>query len=94
MQVDPMTQAIARTTVDPAKLDAAAKDFEAVFASQMLSHMFTDLDVDPWFGGGQAEEVYRSLLVDEYGKQVAERGGLGIADSIRKQFLSLQEVGQ
>ena len=42
-----------------------------MFLSQMFQYMFEGLDSDPVFGGGNAENMYRSLMVDEYGKQVA-----------------------
>ena len=31
------------------------------------------------FGGGSGEEMYRSLLNQEYGKAIATRGSMGIA---------------
>jgi Rod binding domain-containing protein len=44
------------------------------------------------FGGGQGEKVFRSLLFQEYGKQTAKAGGIGIADMVQKEILRLQEV--
>jgi Rod binding domain-containing protein len=77
---------------DLAALRKTAEDFEAQFISQMLGHMFSGIKTDSLFGGGHGEDMYRSLLVDEYGKAVAKRGGYGIADSIVRHFLSLQEA--
>lgn len=71
----------------------AAEDFEAVFLSQMLAPMFEELGQDPLFGGGPGEEIYRSLLVEEYGKAVARSGGIGIADAVQREMLRMQEVG-
>lgn len=76
-----------------AKIDAAAQDFEAVFLAQMMEHMFSTLEVNPLFGGGEGEETFRSLLVDEYGKLMARAGGIGIADHVKRELLRLQEVG-
>lgn len=70
----------------------AAEEFESVFISQMLGHMFKDIGTDPMFGGGQAEGIYRDLLVDEYGKTMTRAGGIGIADTIERQLLALQEA--
>lgn len=78
---------------NPNKIEEAAKEFESVFISQMLSHMFSGVEVDPLFGGGHAEEMYRSLLVDEYGKVISQAGGIGLADHVKQELLSLQEVG-
>lgn len=76
----------------PPKIQAAAEEFESVFLSSMLSHMFAGLDTEGPFGGGQAEETYRGLLIEEYGKAITQSGGIGIADTIARELLSLQEV--
>jgi Rod binding domain-containing protein len=54
--------------------------------------MFEGLSSDGPFGGGQAEETYRGLLVDEYGKAIAKSGGVGLADQIAREMLKMQEV--
>jgi peptidoglycan hydrolase FlgJ len=78
---------------DLASLKKVGHDFEAMFLSQMLGHMFSGIKGGGMFGGGHAEETYRSLLVDEYGKAVAKNGGLGIADQIvRSVMLQFQEA--
>ncbi len=72
----------------------AAEEFEAVFISQMLAPMFEGLETDELFGGGPGEDVYRSILVEEYGKAIARSGGIGIADAVQREILRLQEVNQ
>ena len=54
--------------------------------------MFSGIKTDGLFGGGHGEEVFRSMMLQEYGKSVAQRGGFGIADAVQRQILSLQEV--
>ncbi len=76
------------------KINDKAKEFETVFLSQMLSHMFENVKTDGLFGGGSAEKVYRSMMVNEYGKQVSESGGFGIADEVAKFMISVQEGQQ
>lgn len=71
----------------------AAEDFEAIFLTQMLQHMYADIKTDGIFGGGHAEETWRSLLLDEYGKVMAQAGGVGITENIQRELLKLQEVG-
>lgn len=78
---------------DP-KAWAAAEDFEAAFVSSMFQTVFESIETDGLFGGGQGESVFRSLLVDEYGKQVARAGGVGIADQVYGEILKLQEHGR
>lgn len=82
-------------TVSPAvdaKLRKAANEFETQFLSQMLTPMFETIETDPMFGGGHGEEMFRSLLVNEYGKQMSTRGGFGIADSVYRELLRAQEA--
>ena len=74
------------------QVDRAAEDFESMFLSQMMQPMFDTVGVDASFGGGQAEETYRSFLVDEYAKLFSRSGGIGIADHVRRELLRLQEV--
>lgn len=68
-----------------------AEEFEAFFLSQVFSQMFSGLDVDPVFGGGPGETVFRSLMIEEYGKAVARSGGVGIADAVMRELITLQE---
>lgn len=75
-----------------ARIHRTAEDFEAVFLGEMLSPMFESLETDGLFGGGSGERMYRSLLVQEYGKSLARNGGVGIADAVTRQVLALQEI--
>ena len=96
--IDPAAMLAAATpprlprTADAAKAKAAAQDFEAFFVSQMLESMFAGIGADSLFGGGQGEEMFRSLLFQEYGKAIARGRGIGIADRVQKEILKLQEV--
>lgn len=75
-----------------AKAGKVAQDFEAVFLSQMLQPMFANIEAEEPFGGGAGEGVWRSMMVDEIGKQMAKAGGIGIASSIKQEILRMQEV--
>jgi len=69
-----------------------AQDFEAFFLSQMMKPMFDGIEAEEPFGGGAGEDMYRALQIDEYGKAIAKNGGIGIADSIMREILKMQEV--
>ena len=43
------------------------------------------------FGGGNSEKVYRDMQVDEYGKAISKAGGIGLADSIMREMIKMQE---
>ncbi len=74
-----------------AQTKATAKEFEGVFISEMMSHMFEGVGTDPEFGGGQGEDMFKSLLTNEYGKQMANAGGIGIADQLQKAMIQIQQ---
>ncbi len=80
--------------LSPQKMAAAktaAKNFEAFFVTSMLESMYAGIKPDSMFGGGPGEEMYRSLLNQEYGKSIAARGSMGIAHNILSEMISLQE---
>jgi peptidoglycan hydrolase FlgJ len=71
-----------------------ATQFEGVLISQMLNDMFEGVKADGMFGGGEGEEMFRSLMVDEYGKQIAAQGGIGMADAVTRELMRRQEMPQ
>ncbi len=78
-------------SADKAKAEDAAQDFEAFFLSRMMESMFEGVSTDGMFGGGEAEKIYRSLLLDEYGKEMAKLGTVGVKDYVMDAILKLQE---
>jgi len=89
-QAAPSAKAAAGRGPDAAR--ATGEDFEAFFISQMLDHMFSGLKTDGLFGGGAGEDTYRGLLNQEYGKVIAKSGGIGLADTVTREILKLQEA--
>ena len=75
----------------PEKVKETAKKFEAFFVGQMMEYMSAGLKSDKTFGGGQAEETWRSMLNQEYGKEISKSGKLGISDMISKEMIKMQE---
>lgn len=60
---------------------AAAEAFEASFIGEMLKESGIN-GVSASFGGGAGEEAFSSFLTQEYGKEVAKSGGLGLAEHV------------
>ena len=77
-----------------AKIREAAQEFESVFLGEMLRPVFEQLETDGLFGGGSGERMYRSLLVQEYGRAIARTGTVGVAEAVEREMLKLQEVEQ
>jgi peptidoglycan hydrolase FlgJ len=82
----------AQPTLDPAVAKKAATQFEGVFVSEFLGQMFEGIPTDGEFGGGEGEDMFRSLLTDEYGKQINASGGFGLSAAIQRQLLQTQET--
>ncbi len=55
--------------------------------------MFEGISTDGPFGGGPGEEMFRSMMVDEYGKSIEQQGGFGLSSAITRQLLTEQEKG-
>ena len=76
----------------PEKAEGAAKDFESMFMSQMLEQMFGESSGEEAFGDSDTNDVYKSLLMDQYGKVISRSGGIGIASFVKRELLKQQEV--
>jgi Rod binding domain-containing protein len=81
-------------TANTAKAKAVAQQFEGVLVSQFLGEMFSGIKTDGPFGGGPGEEMFRSLMINEYGNQIAKQGGFGLAASVQTELLKRQEAHQ
>lgn len=64
-----------------------AQDFEGLFIGMMVKSMHETVGKDKLTGGGHGEDVYRSLLDQEYVAQAVKRGGLGLAKMIEKDII-------
>lgn len=87
-------KAVAANAASPAQAKAVGKQFESMFLSQMLQHMFEGIKAENGpFGGGHAEAMFRPMLLDEYAKMISNRpGGIGLADQVTRSLLQNQEV--
>lgn len=65
-----------------------SQDFEALFVGMMMKSMRETVGKDTLTGGGHGEEVYRSLLDQEYANASVKRGGgLGLAKVLEKDII-------
>jgi Rod binding domain-containing protein len=79
---------------DMASIKATAEKFETVFLSEMFNHMFSGIKTDAMFGGGHGEDMFQSMMVDEYAKKIVSKGGIGITKSVMHTLLAEQEKAQ
>ena len=75
--------------VDPKNAETA-KNFEAVFLGQMTQMMLESVDKGE-FNGGAGEDMFRGVLAEKLGTEIANRGGVGLAPVVLDQILKLQQ---
>jgi flagellar protein FlgJ len=64
-----------------------SQDFEGLFIGMMMKSMRETVGKDKLTGGGHGEDVYRSILDQEYVAASAKRGGFGLAKQIEKEII-------
>ena len=65
-----------------------SQDFEALFVGMMMKSMRATVGKDKLTGGGHGDDVYLSMLDQEYAAASVKRGGgLGIAKIIEKDII-------
>ena len=93
----PMSTAARPTPQQTQEADAmrrAAEEFESVFLSEMLGPMFEGIDTEGLGGGGMGEQIFRPMLIERYAEAIGRAGGVGIADSVVREFMRMQAAQQ
>lgn len=75
-----------------AEIRKVAEEFEANFLFELLGPIFDTLETDGLGGGGAGERAFRPMLVQEYARQLARTGGVGVADAVARELMKLQEA--
>ncbi len=76
------------------KVEGAAQDFEAMFVAEMIKPMFEGISTEAPFGGGKGEEVFRSMLLQEYGKLISQTGSIGLTSQVKEEMIRMQEQAE
>lgn len=72
-------------------LAGTAREFEAVFVGQITKLMMEMVETDDGFSGGHAEEMFRGILAEQMGNEIAKRGNFGLAPAVMEQMIKMQE---
>ena len=72
------------------KLKTQAQDFEAVFLNSMFSQMTSNVKGEGPFGNTTGTGVWRSMLTDQYAKNFAQTGGVGISNDVYRTLIIQQ----
>ena len=63
-----------------------ARELEGVMISQMVEPMFPKDDGSGIYGGGQGSDIYRMMMIQQYGQILSRSNGLGVAENIAKRL--------
>ena len=72
------------------KAQATATDFEAMFLNSMFSQMTAGLKGEGPFGDTPSTGVWRSMLTEQYSRQFAKAGGVGISSEVYRTLILTQ----
>jgi peptidoglycan hydrolase FlgJ len=72
------------------KAKATATDFEAMFLNQMFAQMTSGLKGEGPFGDTPGTGVWRSMLTEQYSKNFAKAGGVGISNEVYRTLILQQ----
>ncbi len=92
-QVDPTAGPAATSLAELARrgqIHQTAQKFEASFLTSMLQTMFKSVTTAAPFGGGAGEDMWKSFLAEAMAKDMARRGGVGVASSVEREMLKMQ----
>jgi Rod binding domain-containing protein len=88
-----LAQALARVSPDKqAKAKTTATDFEAMFLNSMFSQMTSGIKGEGPFGDTPGTGPWRAMLTEQYSKNFAKAGGVGISSEIYRTLI-LQQAG-
>jgi flagellar protein FlgJ len=76
-----------------AQAKATATDFEAMFLNSMFSQMTSGIKGEGPFGDTPGTGVWRSMLTEQYSKNFAKAGGVGISNDVYRTLI-LQQAGR
>lgn len=69
-----------------------AQGLEANFFQTMLGSMFEGVEGDgPLGNAAKGQDSWRGFLLEQYGQQMAAKGGIGLAPAIYRELLRHQE---
>ncbi len=67
---------------DLEKLKTLSKDYESFFMKEVVSAMRRTVPKDSNLDGGNAEEIYKSMLDDQLSSHMANKGSSGVAQEL------------
>ena len=82
------------TVASDKKLKSVCKDMESVFLNMMLTSMRATVPKDSLLGESNEDDIMKSMLDTELSKNMAQAGGVGIADMLYRQLAPQQPAAK
>lgn len=70
------------------------KEFESFFVYQTLELMQPEIDTKSSFYGGPGERMFRQVLNEHIAAEIAERGDMGIRESVENQIAKYRKAAK
>ena len=70
----------------------AAEEFESVFLTEMMQPMFEGIGTDGIGEGGDGEQMFRPMLIEQYAAAISKSGAIGITSNILHELTRLQSA--
>jgi peptidoglycan hydrolase FlgJ len=76
-----------------AKAWKTAQDFEQMFMEQTLGQLTSGLTGEGPLGDeGSGADIWRGMLTQQYAGTITKAGGVGVADSVYRELMRIQET--
>ncbi len=72
------------------KIEKVAKEFEAMFVSEVFKDVQKTIPDDNIINGGQAEKIFKGMLIEQYAKEGVKNDSLGLAKQLVKQIEEIE----
>ena len=70
---------------DPIKaLDKVCREFETLFANQLLKTMKESVPEGGFLEESMADEIYKDMFYEEIARSIGQSGALGVADILKR----------
>jgi flagellar protein FlgJ len=78
------------TDSQSSKISEVCKEFESLFLNYLLKEMRTTIPKSGLWEGGQTEQIYTSMFDENLSRELAQHGGIGLAQIIQKGVMDIQ----
>jgi flagellar protein FlgJ len=68
------------------ELKKSCQDFESIFVNQLMKSMRNTVQKTGFITGGRGEEIFQSMLDEEYSNEISKSGKMGLAEVLFREL--------